>query len=149
MKDCIIIGSGIAGISAALTLKANGKTFQIFGNAGLSEKISKAESIRNYPAFYNVTGQALVRALQDQIEKEDIEITTEKDLHLAKEFSLFDSLLGPNAGVHIGCFGAEEVVGDVEELGACATAHKVYLVYESSPGHFLHGLRSGSRSEKR
>ena len=78
MKDCIIIGSGIAGISAALTLKANGKTFQIFGNAGLSEKISKAESIRNYPAFYNVTGQALVRALQDQIEKEDIEIITEK-----------------------------------------------------------------------
>ena len=27
MLDCIIVGSGIAGISAALTLKANGKNF--------------------------------------------------------------------------------------------------------------------------
>ena len=78
MKDCIIIGSGIAGISAALTLKANGKTVQIFGKAGLSEKISKAERICNYPALYNITGQDFVRALQEQIEKEEMEITTEK-----------------------------------------------------------------------
>ncbi len=78
MKDCIIIGSGIAGISAALTLKANGKNFQIFGNANLSEKIAKAESIRNYPALYNVTGQELVRALQDQLVVEEIQITAEK-----------------------------------------------------------------------
>ena len=31
MTDCIIVGSGVAGISAALTLQANGKNFQIFG----------------------------------------------------------------------------------------------------------------------
>ena len=78
MKDCMIIGSGIAGISAALTLKANGKSFQIFGKDTLSEKIAKAERVRNYPALYNVTGQAFVQALQEQLKKEDIQITNEK-----------------------------------------------------------------------
>ena len=43
MLDCIIIGSGVAGISAALTLQANRKRFLIFGNENLSEKIEKAE----------------------------------------------------------------------------------------------------------
>ena len=78
MKDCIIIGSGVAGISAALTLKANGKTFQIFGSDNLSDKILKAERVRNYPALFNVTGQAFVKALQDQLDGEEIEITNEK-----------------------------------------------------------------------
>ena len=63
MLDCIIIGSGIAGISAALTLQANGKTFQIFGVPTLSDKIAKAELIRNYPGLSNVTGKGFVSAL--------------------------------------------------------------------------------------
>ena len=45
MTDCIIVGSGVAGISAALTLQANGKNFLMFGSDGLSEKVSKAEKI--------------------------------------------------------------------------------------------------------
>ena len=43
MTDCMIIGSGAAGISAALTLKANGKDFMLLGSRALSEKIEKAE----------------------------------------------------------------------------------------------------------
>ena len=58
MIDCIIIGSGPAGISAALTLKSNGKNFLFFGSPNLSEKIEKAESIRNYPGFLGGSGKA-------------------------------------------------------------------------------------------
>lgn len=78
MLDCIIIGSGLAGISAALTLKANGKSFELFGSANLSEKIVKAESIRNYPALYNVTGKDFVQALKAQLAAEAIKIKEEK-----------------------------------------------------------------------
>ena len=49
MYDCIIIGSGPAGISAALTLKANAKSFVMLGKKSLSAKIEKAENIANYP----------------------------------------------------------------------------------------------------
>ena len=78
MTDCIIIGSGAAGISAALTLKANGKDFMLLGSRMLSEKIEKAESIRNYPGLSNVTGKQFVHALQTQLSDMDIAITEEK-----------------------------------------------------------------------
>ena len=78
MIDCIIIGSGVAGISAALTLKANGKTFLLFGSPDLSEKIEKAEMIRNYPGLSAVSGSQFAQALKSQLSDENIEIKNEK-----------------------------------------------------------------------
>ena len=78
MVDCIIVGSGVAGISAALTLKANGKSLLIFGSPELSEKIAKAEMIRNYPGLSGVTGEQFVSALKAQLVDEKIEIKNEK-----------------------------------------------------------------------
>ncbi len=78
MTDCIIIGSGVAGISAALTLKANGKSFLIFGSPDLSEKIEKAELIRNYPGLSNVTGKVFAEVLKQQLLDAEIEIKNEK-----------------------------------------------------------------------
>ncbi len=78
MTDCIIIGSGLAGISAALTLRANGKSVLLFGKKELSEKISKAELIRNYPALSNITGKAFCEALKQQLVEAKIEVQEEK-----------------------------------------------------------------------
>ena len=78
MLDCIIVGSGPAGISAALTLKANGKSFMLFGSPNLSEKISKAELIRNYPGLSNVTGEDFSTALKAQLTEAEIEVKNEK-----------------------------------------------------------------------
>lgn len=78
MKNCIIIGSGVAGISAALTLKAQGKDFLLFGSAALSEKIEKAEQIRNYPGLSNVSGKEFCAALQRQLVEAEIAVTEEK-----------------------------------------------------------------------
>ena len=78
MTDCIIIGSGVAGISAALTLQANGKSFLLFGSSTLSEKIEKAELIRNYPGLSNITGKAFVAALQEQLAQANIPIQEER-----------------------------------------------------------------------
>lgn len=78
MVDCIVIGSGVAGISAALTLQANGKTFMLFGKSTLSEKIAKAEKIHNYPGLADTTGQAFAAALQEQLSRANITVTEEK-----------------------------------------------------------------------
>lgn len=78
MIDCIIVGSGVAGISAALTLQANGKSFIVFGSDGLSEKISKAEQINNYPGLSKVSGQAFCDALKTQLLEAEIPVKTEK-----------------------------------------------------------------------
>ena len=78
MQDCIIIGSGPAGVSAALTLRANGKNFLLLGQAGLSEKVSKAERIRNYAGLSNITGKAFCEALQNQLKEAEIPVTEER-----------------------------------------------------------------------
>ena len=48
LYDTAILGSGVAGISAALTLKNLNKTFILFGSGDLSLKIKKAERISNF-----------------------------------------------------------------------------------------------------
>lgn len=78
MTDCIIIGSGPAGISAALTLKANAKSFLFIGSPNLSEKIEKAESIRNYPGFLGGSGKVFSADLRRQLKENEIDLLDEK-----------------------------------------------------------------------
>lgn len=66
MYDCAIVGTGAAGVSAALTLKALNKNFIWFGDKNLSAKIRNAEKIRNYPGLDNVSGKELCAAFLNQ-----------------------------------------------------------------------------------
>lgn len=75
MFDTAIIGTGAAGISAALTLKALGKNFFFLGSKQLSMKIRSAEKIRNYPGLPMASGEELQKAFLHQIEEMGIEIT--------------------------------------------------------------------------
>ena len=49
MWDLLIVGTGPAGVSAALTARARGLSFLWFGSRRLSDKVEKAERILNYP----------------------------------------------------------------------------------------------------
>jgi len=73
--DCIIIGSGPAGLSAAINLKTYNKTFLWFGNAQMSEKVQKAEKVVNYPGLPELTGQELASAFAQHKESQGLEIT--------------------------------------------------------------------------
>ncbi len=78
MYDCIVIGTGAAGISAALSLRSLGMSFLLIGDKNLSAKIGRAEKIRNYPGLTGVTGGQLCAAFSSQLEAEGIEITQGK-----------------------------------------------------------------------
>lgn len=78
MYDCIIIGTGAAGISAALTLKALKINFLWLGNPDLSIKIRSAEQINNYPGLINASGEEMRGAFLKQIESAGIRITEGK-----------------------------------------------------------------------
>ena len=49
MWDLLIVGTGPAGVSAALTARARGLSFLWFGSRRLSDKVEKAERILNLP----------------------------------------------------------------------------------------------------
>lgn len=72
--DCIIIGSGPAGLSAAINLKTYNKNFLWFGNTNLSEKVEKAELVNNYPGLPGVSGKELQQAFLKHKEEMGLEI---------------------------------------------------------------------------
>lgn len=78
MKDLIIVGSGPAGISAALTAAARGLDFLWFGSRELSPKIARAQEIPNYPGLCRISGPAFQRALQGQIDAMGLQLREER-----------------------------------------------------------------------
>lgn len=73
--DVAIIGTGPAGVSAALNLKIHEKKVIWFGNKNLSDKVTKAERISNYPGMLHATGIELNDAFKQQVEEMNMEIT--------------------------------------------------------------------------
>lgn len=69
--DAAVVGGGLAGYTAALTLKSLKVNFIWFGS-GLSEKILAAEYVRNFPAFVG-SGRELAEKLELQRIHESIE----------------------------------------------------------------------------
>ena len=76
--DIAIIGSGPAGLSAALNAQIRKKSFIVFGSKNFSSKIVKAPKINNYLGVPNADGKKLFEAFNSHIETNGIEITDER-----------------------------------------------------------------------
>lgn len=76
--DLAIIGSGPAGLSAALNAQIRKKKFIIFGTKELSGKLTRAEKINNYLGFYGKSGKEMRDEFKYHLESMNIEITEEK-----------------------------------------------------------------------
>lgn len=73
--DAAVIGTGPAGLSAALNLKIHNKKLLWIGSRELSDKVTLAEKIENYPGLAEVNGHEMRDAFWKQIEKMGLEIT--------------------------------------------------------------------------
>lgn len=78
MFDIAIIGTGPAGLEAAITAKVRNKNFILFGDAGSSVKVAKAHTILNYLGLPQATGEEMQKAFLDHIAWMGIEITEEQ-----------------------------------------------------------------------
>ena len=76
--DIAIVGSGPAGLSAALNAKIRNKSFIIFGSDNFSEKLERAPKINNYLGSCGGTGKDLSDNFKEHITKMGIEITKER-----------------------------------------------------------------------
>ncbi|WP_455796392.1 NAD(P)/FAD-dependent oxidoreductase [Clostridium butyricum] len=129
--DLAIIGSGPAGVSAALNAKIRKKNFIIFGSKELSNKLTKAEKINNYLGFYGKSGAQIRDKFIKHMESMDISITEEKINNIyamGDYFTLManDKMYEASAiilatGVNFGrpFKGEEELLG--KGVGYCAT----------------------------
>jgi len=76
--DIAIVGSGPAGLSAALNAKIRKKNFIIFGNKELTSKLTKAHEINNYLGFYRKSGKEIQEEFSNHLKEMGISITEER-----------------------------------------------------------------------
>lgn len=72
--DAAIVGTGPAGLSAALNLKIHNKNFIWLGSKTLSDKVAKAERITNYPGLIDVSGKEMNKAFLAQVEAAGLDV---------------------------------------------------------------------------
>lgn len=129
--DIAIVGSGPAGMAAALNAKIRNKNIIVFGNRNGSDKLIKAPSIDNYLGIYDVSGKELSYRFKDHIEEMGIEITEERVNNVYDMSGYFALAVGDKmyesttviiaTGVQYGqkIKGEEEYLG--KGVGYCAT----------------------------
>ena len=156
MFDTIIIGTGPAGISAALTLKQLNINFLWIGTNKLSYKINSAEKIRNYPGLSSVSGQELKEAFLKQIKDMNIEILDKQVTgvyDLSTHYAVLcgqDTYEAKTIVLGLGVEAIKPIPGEIELLGQgvsyCATCDgflykgKDIIVSSSSKG-FEHEVK--------
>lgn len=78
MFDIAIIGSGPAGISAAINAKIRYKNFVLFGKETGSAKVIKSEKISNYPGLPDIEGPKLAEKFTAHAKSLGIEFKDEQ-----------------------------------------------------------------------
>ena len=129
--DIAIVGSGPAGLSAAINAKIRNKNIILFGNDNLSNKLVKAPSIDNYLGYYDISGEDLKNKFEDHIKNMDIEVVSKKINNIYAMGEYFALMSGDEmfeattvilaTGVEYGkpIKGEEEFLG--RGVGYCAT----------------------------
>lgn len=129
--DIAIVGSGPAGLAAAINAKIRNKKIVLFGNENGSDKLIKAPSIDNYLGIYDVSGKDLSEKFINHIREMDIKITQERVNNVYNMGDYFALLVGDKTyeattviiatGVQYG----KMIKGEAEYLGKgvgyCAT----------------------------
>lgn len=76
--DIAVIGTGPAGVSAAITAVIRNKKVLLLGSANLSDKLVKAHEIQNYPGFPAVKGVDLAAAMRKHLDQLGIKVTEKR-----------------------------------------------------------------------
>lgn len=70
--DCAVIGSGVAGMTAAIYLKRSNLEVLVLEKAIPGGQINQTATIENYPGFKNIDGPTLATSIYEQMKKLDI-----------------------------------------------------------------------------
>ena len=129
--DCIVIGGGPAGLSAALTLRARNLSVAVVANDPKENPLWKSERVANYPGMENATGAQILTAMRVQAEACGAEFVPARALSamdMGDGFSVLagsDVLMARSLILALGVAARVTFPGEAEHLGAgvsyCAT----------------------------
>ncbi len=70
--DILILGAGPAGVSAALTAHARGRSALVLGSDPMASPLARAERIENYPGLSGMSGRDMLAAMLGDLERQGI-----------------------------------------------------------------------------
>jgi len=76
--DIAVIGSGPAGLEAAITAKIRNKEVLLLGSNNLSTKIEKAHTIKNYLGLPEISGEDMKEQFQNHLNALDLSIKVDR-----------------------------------------------------------------------
>lgn len=129
MYDIIIIGAGIAGMTAAIYAKRAGKDVLLLDEISYGGQIINSNSVENYPGFKSISGYELATSIFNQVQNfgvlfkmervvnitETKEVITTKNKYQAKAIIIASGLRHRKLGV----LGEDEFLG--KGVSYCAT----------------------------
>ena len=80
--DLIVLGSGPAGLSAAVTARGRNKSVLVIGNRWQDSPLARAERIDNYLGMPGLTGVEMLEAFQRHAQEMGVEIVTGRVLSI-------------------------------------------------------------------
>lgn len=89
MYDLIIIGSGPAGVTAAIYAARQHLNILVISKDEGGQVAKKAVDIENYPGFSKISGLDLTKVFSDQLKYNNVEIVSEEILDIKKEENKF------------------------------------------------------------
>ena len=121
--DVIVVGSGPAGISAAINVANRKRTVAVLAGQAPSGLIRKAHSIANYPGFTSASGEELATAFLRHLEEFDVPLVGEKASKIIPDedgFVVFSEREVYHAGAVVlatGVYREAEIEGEEELVG--------------------------------
>jgi len=121
--DVIVVGSGPAGVSAAINVANRKRTVALMGGQAPCGRIRKAPSIANYPGFTSASGEELAAAFMRHLEEFDVPVIGEKVSKIIRgedELVVFGEREVYHAGAVVlatGVYREAEIEGEEELVG--------------------------------
>ncbi len=89
MYDLIIIGGGVAGMTAAVYAKRAGMSVLVIEKAGFGGQVALTSVIENYPSYQQIEGFELAQNIKSQIDALGVESVSSDVTELRKDGEIF------------------------------------------------------------
>lgn len=76
--DIAVVGTGPAGLEAAITAKIRNKSVLLLGSKSLSNKVEKAHTVNNYLGLPQISGDEMQKAFLEHLKQMELEITEDR-----------------------------------------------------------------------